>query len=257
MNVEYYVFSGTGNTMLIANRMAQRIREKGNTVYIHSINDSVKCDNSPETVLGIAFPVAFFTSYPVVLDFFDSLPRGNGRKVFMMATMGGSGMGLERYFKKLVKKKGYIPIGSELFLMPGNYNNTSIPIEKNKKMTAEALIKADAYADKLLDGSAFWSNGIPLLSSMWNWFMRSGMAIKLFYYMFPIKIDNLKCIKCMRCFENCPVHAIYIGNGFPVINKERCQSCQRCVAFCPSNAICIENKKAEQYRAMEHEEFNL
>lgn len=253
MHVEYYVFSGTGNTMMIANRMAKRIRTKGHSVSIHTIYNSTKCDTAPDSILGIAFPVAFFSTYPVVLDFIDSLPEGNGRKVFMMATMAGSGMGIERNFKKLFEKKGYVPVGSELFLMPSNYNNVTIPVEKNKKIVANALVQADAFADKLTESSAEWNKGIPIVSSMWSWFMRSGKATKLFYRMFPIRVDKTKCIKCMRCLENCPVSAISIENDFPLINKKLCQSCQRCVAFCPVQAIGVENKSTEQYRAAEYQ----
>ena len=60
----------------------------------------------------------------------------------------------------------------------------------------------------------------------------------------------------MRCAENCPVGAIDGSGEFPYINKNICESCQRCVAFCPAHAIVVPGKPAEQYRAMEFEEFS-
>ncbi|MGI6442514.1 MAG: EFR1 family ferrodoxin [Synergistaceae bacterium] len=256
LNIEFYVFSGTGNTKLIADKIGERFVERGHSVNFHKIEESTVCSLRDNSVLGIAFPVAFFTSYPLVLKFLSNLPKGNGRRVFLIGTMAGSGMGLEPYFKKLLKKKGYDPIGAELFLMPSNYNNNPTPVELNKNRVANALARASAFADELMDGSAKWKRGFPIITGIWSSLMRSKLCTKLFYFLLPIKVDNSKCIKCMRCFENCPTRAIYIKDEFPVINNKLCESCQRCVAFCPTHAIYVEGKVSEQYRAMEFEDFN-
>jgi len=255
MKVEYYVFSGTGNTLMIAREIGRRLEEKGSQVNFHMIGKSNSFNLSGESVIGLAFPIAFFSSYPLVLQFIASLPEGKGRSIFMTATMGGSALGAERKFRKLVRQKGYKPIGSELFIMPGNYNNGFIPVEKNEALLAKAMEKARLFADRLRGGSAVWSCGIPLIPSIWYKLVSSGRTLRFFYRMFPIVVDTDKCIKCMRCVDNCPVGAIDLKGSFPSINKHLCQSCQRCVAFCPAHAIIVPGKPAEQYRAMEFEEF--
>ena len=90
---------------------------------------------------------------------------------------------------------------------------------------------------------------------MWYKLVSSGRSLRFFYRMFPITVDNSKCIKCMRCLENCPAGAIEKVGEYPFINRNLCESCQRCVAFCPAHAIAVPDKPAEQYRAMEFEEF--
>jgi Pyruvate/2-oxoacid:ferredoxin oxidoreductase delta subunit/flavodoxin len=255
MKVEYYVFSGTGNTLMIAREVGRRLEEKGSQVNFHMIGKLNAFRMSGDSVIGLAFPIAFFSSYPLVLNFIASLPEGKGRSIFMTATMGGSALGAERKFRKLVMQKGYKPIGSELFVMPGNYNNGVIPAEKNSTLVTAAMEKARLFADNLADGRAVWGRGVPLIPSMWYKLVSSGRTLRFFYRMFPIMVDTDKCIKCMRCVANCPVGAIDQKGDFPTINKNLCQSCQRCVAFCPAHAIVVPGKPAEQYRAMEFEDF--
>ena len=256
MKIEYFVFSGTGNTLLVAREVGERLREKGHEVNYHMIGRNNSFRMSGESVIGLAFPIAFFSSYPLVLKFIASLPEGRRKKIFMTATMGGSALGAEGKFRKLVRDKGYKPIGSELFIMPGNYNNGVIPVEKNSQLVSAAKEKARAFADRLEKGSAAWGRGIPVIPSMWYKLISSGRSLRFFYRMFPITVDKEKCIKCMRCAENCPVGAIDGSGEFPFINKNICESCQRCVAFCPAHAIVVPGKPAEQYRAMEFEEFS-
>lgn len=255
MKVEYFVFSGTGNTLIIARAVGNRLSENGYEVNYHMMEKSNSFKIEDGSVIGLAFPIAFFSSYPVVLQFISSLPEGNGRKIFMTATMGGAAMGAEGKFRQMVISKGYIPVGSELFVMPGNYGNKIIPVDKNKKKVDRAVDKARYFADTLINGTAKWGKGIPIIPSIWYSLVANGKTLRFFYGKFPIKVNNEKCIKCMRCAENCPADAIKSDAEYPFIDSTLCQSCQRCVAFCPSHAISVHGKHSEQYRAMEFEEF--
>lgn len=255
MNIEYFIFSGTGNTELAAREVGAALAEKGHSVNFHKMEDGAPEQIAANAVVGIAFPIAFFSSYPVVLDFVESLPRGMGQKIFMTATMGGFAPGAEAWFKSLVKRRGYSPAASAIFLMPSNYNNAVMPVKKNEALVSAARERARAFADSLADGSAKWSGGLPAVSSFGHWFIRSGRGTRLFYKIFPIEIDHSRCVKCLRCMENCPAGAIDRNTESLFINPSKCQSCQRCVGFCPTHAIVVQGKPAEQYRAMEFEEF--
>ena len=255
MKVDYFVFTGTGNTLLVAKKIGGRLEEKGCDVEYHAIEKDMDIQIDDGVMVGLAFPIAFFSSYPIVLDFVSALPKGNGRKIFMSASMGGMGMGVEGKFRQMVKAKGYVPAGAELFIMPGNYNNAKIPFAQNKELVAAAMKKCDAFADSLIDGTAKWGRGIPIIPTVWKSLVYSGRALRFFYRMFPIQIDIGKCVKCMHCLDNCPVRAIDKNAENLFIRIDKCQSCQRCVAFCPEHAIVVQGKPAAQYRAVEFEEF--
>ena len=52
-------------------------------------------------------------------------------------------------------------------------------------------------------------------------------------------IDPIKCKKCMKCMEKCPVDAITIGNLSSKINRKICIGCATCIAVCPYGAVKI------------------
>jgi len=53
-------------------------------------------------------------------------------------------------------------------------------------------------------------------------------------YPFPIKD---KCTSCEVCLQNCPVEAIRMHQGFPVIEYPKCIRCYCCSELCPYRAI--------------------
>lgn len=55
------------------------------------------------------------------------------------------------------------------------------------------------------------------------------------------------CRKCKKCQveQNCPMNAVSLSDGMPVINTEICNNCGRCVEKCPFGAI---SGTSEAYR---------
>ena len=45
------------------------------------------------------------------------------------------------------------------------------------------------------------------------------------------------CTVCGMCLATCPVHAIQIGPGGAVIDQTKCKKCGRCYNECASEAI--------------------
>lgn len=59
------------------------------------------------------------------------------------------------------------------------------------------------------------------------------------------KIDESKCIKCAKCFKECPTRVIKLSdkNKIPFIpadKEESCILCQHCLAVCPAAALSID-----------------
>ncbi|MCL1941569.1 MAG: EFR1 family ferrodoxin [Synergistaceae bacterium] len=254
--VDFFAFSGTGNTYHAAEKISSLLEAKGVTVRRHKMEKCMSPELKEDSVIGLAFPVACFSTYPTVLNFLKSLPEGNGRKIFMIATMGGAGIGMEGPIRNFLFNKGYSPIASKLFVMPGNYGNKEIPTERNERRVKNFEAEAFSFVEAITGGTAKWRGGRLLLSHMMFKLGGTRKPWNMFYRMFPIQVSQSKCTVCGRCMRECPEGAIKLDESkFPQIDKKLCQSCQRCVGFCPQRAIGVPNKPAEQYSFMSYDEF--
>ena len=68
-NIDFYYFSGTGNTLLVVKKMAETFEKNGINVNLHKIEESNTEDVNLEHTIGIAFPVAVLSTYPFVWEF--------------------------------------------------------------------------------------------------------------------------------------------------------------------------------------------
>jgi Na+-translocating ferredoxin:NAD+ oxidoreductase RNF subunit RnfB len=48
------------------------------------------------------------------------------------------------------------------------------------------------------------------------------------------------CIKCAKCEKDCPVGAIVLVNGIPLVDYEKCTSCGVCVSDCPTHVLKLQ-----------------
>ena len=246
--VDFYFFSGTGNTLLAARAVAEELRKGGKTVRIRRIEKGFV--PLPEgTALGIAVPAAMFSTYPFVWEFLEALPDGDERGAFLVSTMGGASGALRPAVKRLLEQKNYSPLGARDFVMPSNYANTSIPEEENREKTESMKMEAAKFAAGLLEGEAGWKRGTvlwPLLYSL----SRKAFPWRLMHRKFPLDVDRSRCIQCGKCARLCPVKNIRMAE-FPEF-QDHCVSCQRCMAFCPPEAINVRGKNYSRYRSVEY-----
>lgn len=259
--VDIYWFSGTGNTLLVARRMAEVFQAAGATVTLKRMEKA-----NPETVrppvgdglLGLAFPVAAFSTYPLVWRFVERLPAGGGARVFMVDTLGGFSGLLVGPLRRLLESKGYVPVGARQILMPSNYLGRAKPAAECAGKTQQGLAKAEQYAREILAGRAHWRRLSPL---PYGWVRRIWQLVER-RMMIPdgraFKVSCDRCTRCRLCVELCPVRNISLGAGpadLPVFGGV-CQQCQRCIACCPAHAIYSAGGRANgRYRAVEARAF--
>ncbi len=256
--IDFYYFSGTGNTLLVVKKMQETFHEKGITVNLHKIEESNPADVNINHTIGLGFPIAELSTYPFVWRFIKALPQSNSdTEVFMVDTLGGFSGGIVGPVHEIVKKKGYNPIGAKEIVMPPNI--FYIQDEKAcKEKVQKGLLKAEEYARDIIAGKSKWGR-VPVLSDAVYYTSIAGLKMTesdLNQKLLRLKTNNEECRKCGICFKLCPVNNIQMGEGEYPKHGMSCEYCLRCTSFCPRGAItCPTNYKGKTYRAVKAKEF--
>lgn len=232
---DIYCFSGTGNTWVAAQRMTEVLEREGAGARLLRLekSDPVKID--PARTLGIAFPIAAFGTYPVVTQFLDRLPCGNGAAVFLLDTMGGNSFHYPARLYHFFAAKGYRPVGACELIMPDNLLCLRINEEKNRRVIEAALAKAEDFARGLITGSAQWAAGASA-QTFADRLNRGAFSSRIARYLMKPSVHYALCTGCGLCVQHCPTGCLQMERGKAVMSGT-CQFCQRCRGICPAGAI--------------------
>ncbi len=245
-NVDLYCFTGTGNTLLLCKRMQKVFDSKGSKTRLLRIENEDPKRIVPENIIGLAFPVAIFSTYPLVVRFIKGLPKVDGTQIFMLDTMGGFSLGLVSHVRSLLRQKGYRTIGAKQFIMPDNFTPSLEKDVKNPEILERALEKAEKYANRLWEGKTLW-RAVPVLPGLIFWLSQLIFKIPDFKKK-SVKMVQQNCAKCGLCAKLCPVKNIAIRE-YPVF-LDKCELCMRCIAFCPTHALYRKKPDEHRYKAV-------
>jgi len=249
--INIYVFSGTGNTLIVANKIAEVFKEKSNEVSVQKMETVNPQNINLNSIIGIGFTTAFWNTYPFVRNWLDNLPDGNGTKIFLFTTMGDSSCGMIAHVAKILENKKYKIIGAKGFIMPNNFLLVRGE-ESNKKKIAKCLLSVEEYAKGIINGNGYIKK-TNIFSSICFYFSSIVTTrlwnTKLAKKIMKFKIDKTKCNACGLCAKLCPLGNIEIKTVPEFKNK--CVFCLRCVSYCPQQAL--SNKiLLKTYRALPH-----
>ncbi|GAB1401514.1 EFR1 family ferrodoxin [Elusimicrobiota bacterium] len=233
---DIYVFSGTGNTLSIAKKIAGVFNSKNVLTKVHRIEATDPKNVDLNATIGIGCTVACWNTYPLVKKWLKELPVSNGTEVFLFDSMGDSSFKMIASIAKELEKKGYKIIGSKEFKMPNNFLLVENEEKKLKKLNITMKLVEKFAEDIITEKNCKVKGGLiyslffmvtSLLLKTWHW--------KLSQKIFGFKINHQICTKCGLCADICPKNNITMSE-FPVFNN-RCEICVRCVSYCPVKAI--------------------
>lgn len=249
--IDFYYFSGTGNTYLVVDKMRDVFRKAGFKCNLFPIEKSNPEKVNLDHLIGLGFPVVELSTYHFVWNFIKKLPKAQGTPIFMVDTLGGFSGGIVGSLKKLVSKKGYHPQGAcEIiilqYLLISDEKTCQAKIEKG-------LLKAEQYALRLIEGTAKWGR-TPLISDAMYLASRLGLALtrsRINQKVLALSTHKDLCQKCGICVKLCPVlNRKMEKNEYPQ-HGLKCEYCLRCASFCPYKAIkCPFNYKGKTYQAV-------
>lgn len=253
MSAVIYFYSGTGNSLWTARRLAEELGD----IAVHPIAKMEKVTTDVSgTVAGLVFPVHMWGVPRKVLQFVDLLPVDSSKYYFAVAVNGGQVAATLLQLKKVMADKGITLSAGYDLVMPSNYIpwGSPGPEEKWKVKISRADEKIRRIAGEVaqrkviaVEKGPVWQN--ILFSRLYKMsFNHVAKMDKSFH------VDE-KCNSCGICEKICPAGNIEMVDGKPVW-RGSCEQCLACIQWCPREAIQY-GKKTHLYKRYHHPEVTL
>ena len=252
MKTKLYVYTGTGNSLWIACRLAMELKETTLEFMPNvSKNFTVEADR-----VGIIFPVHIWGLPAHVIQFINHLQLNPGTYVFALAVNAGQPAATLLQLKKLMSTHNLSLALGYSVVLPSNYIpwGGPGPMETQQLLFrgAEEKVKAIAKAvplgeRKKVERGPLWQN------ILFYWFYK--MSFRRVCKMDKKFWVDEKCNSCGVCLKVCPVQNIEMINEKPAW-LHRCEQCLACLQWCPQEAI-QHGEKTAKYRRYHHPEVTL
>lgn len=239
MKFKMFVFSGSGNTLKIAEKYKEIFENEGNNVELTRLTLPIEKYNVENAdFVGIFYPIHGFNAPSIILDFAKSLPLQKKQKFFIVKTSGEPLIFNNASSLKLIsilKKKGYSLTNEYSYVMPYNMIFRHDDGFASKMFrTAKELVEVDAR--EILSFKPHFLKKCPLGRPLSFVVRIEHPAMRANGKLFKVSED--KCVQCMQCVTNCPTKNISFRDGkFDFSNK--CLMCTSCSFNCPKDAISI------------------
>jgi ferredoxin len=226
-----YHFSGTGNSLWSARKIAQII---GGSCELYNIGVEAKKD---EIILEADAVIIVFPSYayglPLIVSRFAKNAVFKTPYAAAFVTYGTSPGGTLGALRRILKKKGIaklffgrIPAVENYLAIFGVQKEQIIQkrVSMQEKATEEAARCIIERRENKVSTLRLFSAFVSLLFSL---------GAKIFYNYYKV---SGSCNGCGVCAKTCPVSAIVMKDGRPVFTS-KCEHCQGCIDMCPLRAI--------------------
>lgn len=231
-NVIYY-FSGTGNSLRVARKIATSL---GEATLVSMRVDPKDYSAADAEKVGFVFPVYYWTLPYPVRRFIEGLKINPKAYVFGVAVPGIIQGRATLDLSLLLKEKGISLAYANFAKYVANYVAMYPPFPNPKRRIPKAEKEVDVIASEIKEGKlrqahvAFLSKiTYPVL--MKNAYRRWHVPALDKHF----RISS-QCISCGLCAKVCPCHNIVMKEGKPVF-LHQCSQCMACLAHCPKEAI--------------------
>lgn len=244
MNIALVYFSQTGQTLKVAEAMADGFREKKHTVNVLAIRKVKPEDIVKFDLLGIGSPCFESQAPAVVLTWLRAWPALHGKKALVFATAGGAPGRVLYDLTQALQNKGARVIGG--YLGHGRVHHPApcltgrLPTRPDSEDLSQARNFALAVERHLQAGhEGFMPESRPdALKRTWGFYQLVGLIAKPFLLRMVLpkpKLDESRCNQCQVCARECPAKSITL-TPYPVFDGH-CIRCYHCQNVCPQKAL--------------------
>ncbi len=248
--VKIYWYSGTGNSLLIAEKIGLRYKKEGYEVKLIKIMTPLEVieESEEDDIIGVVTPIYAFRTPPLVQRFVQEKAL-IGRYRFLITTCGGSPGDAHHH----IKKTGYdfhyvhnINMPDNCIILP--YTPNSCEGESiTTPIIQEGISSLDQVIESLLKRETADSTSAltgKLATRLIGW----GFQMKPQRFCNQFTVDP-SCDQCGVCVKICPEKNISLTEH-TVSFADNCSVCLSCMQWCPKSAI--QYKKATRDKARYH-----
>lgn len=233
-------FSGTGNSLYIARKIAEALDDRIISIADLVCKGQYQLQVKQDESIGFVYPVIACAPPDIVTNFIKKVTFNGYKNNYMYSVYNcaGSPEYTSRIMKEACEKVGFKLGGFFDVLMPGNYitQKKHLPQEKVIKYLNECDEKIEQIIEEI-------RNKICNYKKEKHSFLLSYGLHKLAVLEKTEKfVFGKECIGCGKCVDICPMQAITMEQKKPSRNEKKCAFCLGCVNVCPTHALQIGNK---------------
>lgn len=237
------IFSQTGSTHKVSERIAEALRSSGREVVFHKIGADALADFKDFDVIGIGCPVyAFRPPFPV-MDFIKSLPDLKNKYFFTFITYGTNPGACGNRIRKAMRKKhaidtGYLATRGEdnfiAYLRKGYLFSPGYPGAFELQTATEFGMQVVHRIEYGFPAAEPYDPPTNFVYALERFTVNRLHTKLLLSKSFSVSKD---CDGCGICIKKCPVGNLTGGKNKRPVYGNKCILCATCEFKCPRDAI--------------------
>jgi ferredoxin len=242
-----YYFTGTGNTLAVARKLAQALGDTTLLPLRRMINAG-GCSTDAD-VVGIAFPVYYLDMPGIVRQFAEQIQFTGNPYVYAIASCGERPGGALFRLQELLAAKGTPLSAGFALVMPENYIGP-VDLMQDRDRAQEkyacARRRIPAIAAAIRDRQVLPPEGENSLLLKFGGRLAGTLATSV--YNTPRRFHATgRCNRCGTCGRICPTRNITVTPEAVRWDGD-CTQCYACIHWCPEEAIEIGGRTAGKPR---------
>lgn len=256
MTIAIYYYSGTGNSLRVAQELQRRLPEAILTPIVRLLHDDT-IKTGADTI-GFVFPNFCLTVPIPVHDLLVGADLSSADYVFALCTRGGSQTEAFAYMNQLLNRQGK-KLSAQLDLnMPWNHPIGKEDLiglnseERTRRLESAVESKLDAFSasvvarEEYVPADTGAHHQLSLGMRLFDLLVPKSMNYLLHEYMYQELVrfySDESCNGCGICEEVCLNGRIQVVDRKPRWNRDiKCYACFACINYCPKGAIQVESR---------------